>query len=159
MDRPDWINYYLGIAKLASTRSHDAQTKHGCVIVDSEYRTISTGYNGFCKNLKDDSALPNTRPEKYPFMLHAEENAICNARNPVDGCTAFVTGLPCLHCTQLLWQNGVNKVYYIDAKGWAKDDEEKVLRNLFLSQCDMEFIPIKPDFEWIYKLCSSMKNA
>ncbi|MFN7337838.1 MAG: cell division protein DedD, partial [bacterium] len=44
--RPSWDEYFLSIAEMVSRRSPDPNTKHGCVIVDSGKRILSTGYNG-----------------------------------------------------------------------------------------------------------------
>ena len=74
---PSWDNYFLGQALLLSQRSPDIQTKCGCVIVNKNNQVIGQGYNGFPRGLKDDE-LPNTRPDKYPWMIHAEVNSILN---------------------------------------------------------------------------------
>lgn len=149
MNKPSWQDYLLGLAKCVSKRTSDSQTGHGCVIVGPDHRIISTGCNGFPRKMKDDSALPNTRPEKYPWMLHAEENAISNANGPLEGGTAYITGKSCLHCMMLLWQNGVKKIVQKDGYGWTKDEAEAANRNLFLEQSGMEVIDIKPDLSWL----------
>ena len=45
--RPDWDQYFMAMAHLASVRSHDEQTQVGCVIVNNKNHIISVGYNGF----------------------------------------------------------------------------------------------------------------
>ena len=45
--RPDWTDYFLGLAKVISQRSHDIHTQHGCVITDQNHRILGVGYNGF----------------------------------------------------------------------------------------------------------------
>ena len=47
--RPNWTDYFLGLAKVASQRSHDIHTQHGCVITDRNNRILGVGYNGFPK--------------------------------------------------------------------------------------------------------------
>ena len=104
--RPSWDEYFINFAILASTRSHDSQTKVGCVLVFNN-RIIRVGNNGFCSGM-DDSNLPTKRPEKYPYMVHAEENAISNMIIKPDGdITAYITHMPCYRCAKLMWQNGV----------------------------------------------------
>ena len=106
MERPTWDEYFSQFAFLAATRSHDSQTKVGCVLV-YENRIISVGYNGFCSGVFED-ALPVSRPYKYPYMVHAEENAISNMIiKPVGNITAYITHMPCGGCAKLLWQNNV----------------------------------------------------
>mgnify|MGYP003134585905 CR=1 FL=1 len=110
-----WDTSFLLSAALWSKRSHDDQTQCGCVLVKDK-RIISTGYNGFMSGI-DDSALPRKRPEKYPFMIHAEANAVYNAaKNGVStiGSTCYITAIPCLSCLQMLYQCGVSSIVFSD---------------------------------------------
>ena len=109
--RKHWDVFFLEFAHKISERSIDAQTHCGCVIVDKHRHIIGTGYNSFIAGI-DDSVLPNTRPEKYPFMIHAELNAILNCSKPPSDATAYVTGHPCPHCYQCLWQVGIRCIVY-----------------------------------------------
>lgn len=127
VDKPNWHEYFLDIAKVVSTRSIDAQTKHGCVITTKDHRIIGTGYNSFISDI-DDRKLPNVRPNKYKWMLHSEENAISNCIiSPhlfKDGVNAYITGRPCRHCLMLMVQNNINEIYTSSKYGWAFDDNE-----------------------------------
>ena len=110
-----WDASFLLSAALWSKRSHDQETQCGCVLVKDK-RIISTGYNGFISGI-DDSVLPRTRPEKYPFMIHAEANAIYNAaKNGVStiDSTCYVTAVPCLSCLQMLNQCGIKEIVFSD---------------------------------------------
>ena len=42
----NWDQYFMNIANEVATRSKDPSTQVGCVIVDSDHRPISFGYNG-----------------------------------------------------------------------------------------------------------------
>ena len=110
-----WDAIFMQEATLWSRRSHDIQTQCGCVIVKDK-TVISTGYNGFIRDI-DDLCLPNTRPQKYPFMIHAEANAIYNAvrlgRSTLDS-TIYITAPPSLGCLQMLYQCGIKSVIYSD---------------------------------------------
>ena len=111
----DWDNMFFSEAVLWSRRSHDVQTQCGCVLVKNK-TVIATGYNGFIRSI-DDLALPNTRPEKYPFMIHAEANAIYNAAREGQstmGAKAYITAPPCVSCLQMLWQTGIHEIYFSD---------------------------------------------
>ena len=113
--RPTWDEYFLKFAQLAATRSHDSQTKVGCVIT-ADNKVLGVGYNGFCTGVEEKN-LPTTRPEKYPFMIHAEANAIYNAaKNGVStiDSTCYVTAVPCLACLQMLNQCGIREVVFSD---------------------------------------------
>jgi len=126
MDRPSWDQYFIGMAHYASIRSHDSETKVGCVLVNIKNHVIGMGYNGFPAEC-DDSFLPTFRPAKYPFMVHAEENAISNMEHkPLLGpIKAYITHYPCYRCAKLLWQNGVTK-WYIEKGAFvqSKDDSD-----------------------------------
>lgn len=108
-----WDCYYLIDALYWSSKSHDPQTKCGAVIVAPDNTPLSHGYNGFIRGA--DDSLPNTRPNKYPFMIHAEHNALLNClRNGKStlGATVYVTASPCLSCWQFMWQAGIVRVVY-----------------------------------------------
>ena len=111
----DWDNMFFSEAVLWSRRSHDSQTQCGCVLVKNK-TVIATGYNGFMREINDE-ALPTTRPDKYPYMIHAEANAVYNcAREGKStlGATAYITAPPCTTCLQMLWQCGVHDIYFSD---------------------------------------------
>lgn len=97
----------MAMAVLVSMRSKDAQTKHGCIIVNEKNRIVGTGYNSFPSGM-DDQLLPNLRPTKYSYIIHAESNAIKNTSiNDLDGCRAYITGYPCLSCLTELYQKSI----------------------------------------------------
>jgi dCMP deaminase len=108
-----WYTYFLFQAFVVSTRSNDPRTQHGCIIIKPDKSVLSTGYNGFIRQI-DDSVLPNVGNEKYQFFIHAEHNAILSCAKhgkSCEGCTAFVTGPPCLMCLQYMYQAGITEVY------------------------------------------------
>jgi dCMP deaminase len=110
--RPDWDTYFITMCFLVSQRSIDPHTKHGCIVVDKEHGVLSTGYNGPPRG-SDDKAIPLTRPEKYPYLIHAEENAILNAaRNGISlkGSIFYITGRPCDNCFRMIVGTGATKV-------------------------------------------------
>lgn len=151
--RPTWTNYFLGLAKVASQRSHDIHTKHGCVITDQHNRILGVGYNGFPKGLDHDQ-LPLTRPEKYAWMMHSERNALSNCIVRPDNGIAYVTGQCCNDCIMALWQEGVKKVVMIDDHGTHKFDQNaKEIFDHFINLSGLEIEKIKPDLSWLKDLC------
>lgn len=114
--RPDWKTFFLIEAIWWSKRSPDAQTQCGCVIVGGDNTLLSAGYNGYIRAIHTDD-LPNIRPDKYPYFIHSELNAILNAcrngKSLVDA-TIYITGKPCLHCLQSIYQAGIISVVYTD---------------------------------------------
>jgi len=109
--RPSWDEYFLALAEQVSRRSPDPSTKHGCVLVDRDKRVISTGYNGPVAGLPNH-LVPLTRPEKYNWFIHAEDNAVAFARCDLRGATAYITGQPCAACYRRLLQVGVRRIVY-----------------------------------------------
>jgi len=106
---------YIKRAEVVSESSPDAETKVGSILVSkSTGSVISEGYNGFVRGADDDS-LPKIRPQKYDFVIHAEQNLIYNAaRNGVrtDSCFLISTHSPCVNCARALYQSGIDTVYF-----------------------------------------------
>jgi len=147
--RPDWINYFLGIARVVSQRSHDIHTKHGCVITDNSNRILGVGYNGFPRGLNDNS-LPTDRPEKYHWMVHAEKNALSNCVVRPDNGIAYVTGQCCNDCIIALWQEGITSVYMQNSHGTKLFDEKNEERfNKFITMSGMNITYVNADLSWI----------
>jgi dCMP deaminase len=151
--RPSWTDYFLGLAKVISQRSHDIHTQHGCVITDQNNRILGVGYNGFPRGLKD-SDLPTSRPEKYSWMVHSERNALSNCVVRPDDGIAYVTGQCCNDCIIALWQEGIKTVYMIDDHGTHLFDAKAQERfDLFVSMSGIVIKKISPDLSWLKNLC------
>lgn len=122
--RPTKIKNYMDIAEVVAQRSHDAETKVGAILVNNQSGAImSTGFNGFVRGV-NDSALPNTRPQKYEFILHAEQNLISNcARHGIsmENCALICTMSPCKLCMRMIVNCGITQVI---AKELYKDFED-----------------------------------
>ena len=83
-DYISWDEYFMGIALLSAMRSKDPSTQVGACIVNKENRIVSVGYNGFPKGCSDEEfpwerTAENQNDTKYPFVCHAELNAILNS--------------------------------------------------------------------------------
>tara|TARA_B100002019_G_C21274933_1_gene604919 strand:- start:17153 stop:17608 length:456 start_codon:yes stop_codon:yes gene_type:complete len=150
--RPDWTDYFLGLAKVVAQRSHDLHTQHGCVITDQQHRILGVGYNGFPKGMLDET-LPTTRPEKYHWMIHAERNALSNCVIRPDNGVAYVTGQCCNDCVMALWQEGITKVIMSNNHGTQLFDErQKKLFDFFVEQTGMQIVKVEPNLSWIKKI-------
>ena len=106
--------------------SHARRLHVGAIIVKDD-RIISIGYNGMpagwdnnceyevLEEVGDDvETVLKTRPE----VLHAETNAIAKlAKSTESGLTAimFITHAPCVDCAKLIYQSGINSVFYRNA--------------------------------------------
>ena len=120
-DYISWDEYFMGVAVLAAMRSKDPSTQVGACIVDNENRILSTGYNGFPSGCSDDE-FPWEREggfgdTKYPFVVHAELNAILNARGKnLTGSRIYVALFPCNECAKAIIQAGIKEVVYLSDK-------------------------------------------
>ena len=116
-----WDNYFMSIAKIASLRSKDPNTKVGAVLVDSSHHIVGTGYNGFPSGI-DETQLPLNRDgdflnTKYPFIVHAELNCILNTTVlSLQGTTLYCTLFPCNECTKAIIQKGIKDIVYLEDK-------------------------------------------
>ena len=112
----------MAVAQLSALRSKDPSTQVGACIVNSRKRIIGIGYNGFPTGCSDD-ILPWDRDgeyldTKYPYVCHAEMNAITNSSNKpeLDGATMYVSLFPCNECAKLIVQVGIKRVVYLSDK-------------------------------------------
>lgn len=122
--RPVWDDYFLAIAKTVSTRADCSRRQVGAVIVGSDHRIVSTGYNGGPS--KGPSCLagecPRARSTVAPgssydtgagscIAVHAEANAIIYADySALRGSTMYVTDWPCDGCSRLINGAGISRV-------------------------------------------------
>ena len=115
-----WDTYFMGVALLSSYRSKDPNTKVGACIVNKDKRIIGIGYNGFPYGCNDDT-FPWEREGdyldcKYPYVVHAEPNAILNSTSNLQGATLYVTLFPCNECAKLIIQSGIKEIVYMSDK-------------------------------------------
>ena len=120
-----WDQYFMGVAKLSAMRSKDPITQVGACIVNDRRRIIGIGYNGFPRGVDDDN-FPWDKDgdwldSKYPYVVHAEPNAILNATVPLDDATLYVTLFPCNECAKLIVQSGIREVVYLEDKYHEKE--------------------------------------
>jgi dCMP deaminase len=115
-DYISWDEYFMGVAILAAKRSKDPNTQVGACIVNSDNIILSTGYNGLPYGCSDD-VFPWEREgaeTKYPYVVHAELNAILNATGKnLRGARIFVDLFPCNECAKAIIQSGIKEVVYL----------------------------------------------
>lgn len=114
---------YMKTAEVFAELSSARRLHVGAIIVKDD-RIISIGYNGmpsgWDNNCESEFLDENDKPvlRTKPEVLHAETNAIAKvAKSTVssDGATMFVTHAPCIDCAKLVYQSGINSVYYRNA--------------------------------------------
>jgi dCMP deaminase len=124
LDYVSWDSYFMGIASLSAKRSKDPKTQVGACIVSKEKTIVGIGYNGFPRGISDD-AFPwedegDFLQTKYPYVVHAEANALLNATKSLEGATLYVTLFPCNECTKLIIQSGIKHIKYLSNKDFDK---------------------------------------
>lgn len=140
-----WDEYFMSIAELSAKRSKDPNTQVGACIVSHDNRILSIGYNG-APNGFDDQLFPWAREAedildtKYPFVVHAEENAILNYRGSqkdLVGSKLYVTLFPCNNCAKIVIQSGIKEVIFLSNK-YENTQETKASKKL-LDMCGVTY--------------------
>jgi len=131
----DWNTYFMALAHLSSKRSKDPSTQVGAVIVDENHKIVSIGYNGMPRGINDET-IPWEREgdflnTKYPYVVHAELNAILNSPRSVNGCTCYVTLFPCNECAKAIIQSGIKKVVY-ECDKYCETDGTKASKRMLI---------------------------
>ena len=114
-DYLEWDEYFMAIAKLSAMRSKDPSTRDG-------------------KNLDT----------KYPYVCHAELNAILNYRGSkkdLEDARIYVDLFPCNECAKIIIQSGIKEVIYLSDK-YANSENNIASRKLF-DECGVQYNKIK----------------
>ena len=139
-----WDGYFMGIALLSAQRSKDSNTQVGACIVSEENKILSVGYNGMPIGCSDDEMPWGKEGEaldtKYPYVCHAELNAILNYNGgSLKGAKLYTTLFPCYECAKAIIQSGIKEIVYLEDK-YATTDSVKASKKMF----DLVHISYKP---------------
>ncbi len=102
-----WKKRFYKMAMLVGTWSKDPKCQVGAVIATHDSRNISVGYNGFPRGFEDKPERLANEEERQAFTVHAELNAIYNARFNLHRCFLFSTKFPCHECAKGIIQVGI----------------------------------------------------
>jgi dCMP deaminase len=123
--RPSWPEYFVSIAKLVATRSTCLRRSVGAVLVKDK-RILATGYNGVptgirhCKEtgcLRENQMIKPGERHELCRGLHAEQNVIIQSAYygvTTKGTTLYSTHKPCIICSKMLINAGVEKIFFVD---------------------------------------------
>lgn len=144
-----WDEYFMGMALLSAKRSKDPQTQVGACIVNEYKKVVGLGYNGFPIGCSDDE-LPWDREgdfleTKYPYVCHAELNAILNSTKDLHGCTIYVALFPCHECAKAIIQSGIKEVVYLSDK-YEGTDSNKASKMMF-EKSGVKYRQLKPSLD------------
>ncbi|WHQ36361.1 dCMP deaminase family protein [Spiroplasma sp. SV19] len=145
-DYLSWDDFFLSVAHVCAMRSKDPHTQVGSCVVNALGQIIATGYNGLPRGLNDDE-FPWARDgeyleTKYPYVAHAELNAILSARTNLENCRIYTTLFPCAECTKIIIQAGIKEVIYDDDKYVDSDDNKAAKRMFKQAQVKYRLLPV-----------------
>lgn len=138
MKRLSWDDYFMEIAELVSSRSTCLRRRVGALLV-RDRQILASGYNGapsglpHCDEvgcLREAREVPPGERHELCRGLHAEQNAIIQAANhgvSLRGSTLYTTTHPCVICTKMIINAGIQRVVYRD--GYADDLAEEMMRH------------------------------
>ena len=139
-DYLNWDEYFMAIAKLTAGRSKDPSTQVGACIVDKNNRILSIGYNGTPNGFSDDKfpwnrAGNNINETKYPYVCHAELNAILNyhgSKKDLIDSKIYVDLFPCNECAKAIIQSGIKEIIYLSDKyiGTSENEASKFMLDI-----------------------------
>ena len=137
----------MGVALLSARRSKDPSTQVGACIVNDKNKIVGAGYNGLPTGCDDDEFPWEKDGEllqtKYPYICHAELNAILNNIGmDLHGCKIYTALFPCNECAKAIIQSGIGEVIYLSDK-YAQTDTAKASR-LMLEKAAVSCRKINP---------------
>ena len=116
----------MGVALLSAMRSKDPSTQVGACIVNDKNKIVGAGYNGLPIGCDDDEfpweKTGDFLNTKYPYICHAELNAILNNIGmELKGCKIYTALFPCNECSKAIIQSGITEVIYLSDKYESND--------------------------------------
>lgn len=130
---PNWHEFFVNMAELASSKSKDRSTKVGAVLVGDDHSVLAVGFNGLPRGVNDDIDSRHDRPLKFHYFEHAERNCVyACARHGIRtlGATLYLNvGVhPCSDCARAIIQSGIVEVVGRDIPFKGKGDWDESFR-------------------------------
>lgn len=145
-----WDEYFMAVALLSAERSKDPNTQVGACIASDQNKIVGVGYNGFPIGCSDDELPWNRQGDflatKYPYVCHAELNAVLNAiSTDLRGCRIYVGLFPCNECTKVIIQSGLSEIVYLSDKYQESEQVQAAKRMLDMAGhiSYRQFVPTK----------------
>ena len=139
----------MGVALLSAKRSKDPNTQVGACIVTEDKRIVGLGYNGLPRGCSDDEFPWEREGEflntKYPFVCHAELNAILNSTKSLKDCIIYVALFPCHECSKAIIQSGIKEIVFLSDKYSGTDSDLASKR--MLDAAGVTYRKLKPNID------------
>jgi dCMP deaminase len=147
--------YYMNIAIAVATKSTCLDKQVGAIVVSPEGKVIATGYNGAPCGIEHCTTTDNClKKENQPCIaVHAEANAIVQATQSLKGSTIYVTHSPCLECTKLIINAGIDRIV-----AWSKYSKHTIIEPIYGSLVLCPEYLIKAAFKEILFLDQFLKD-
>lgn len=142
-----WIERFMRLAQHVSGWSKDPSTKVGAVIADGK-RLVSVGYNGFPPALRDYAETLADRHKKLERIVHAEMNAVLNARQPVQGFSLYTWPLlPCAECVRLCLGAQIGSIFTVQPtrEQWNRWKDSFILSQRLLGEAGVPITYVSLD--------------
>lgn len=143
LDYLSWDEYFMAIALLSAERSKDPNTQVGACVANEQNKIVGVGYNGFPTGCSDDE-LPWDRTgdylsTKYPYVCHAELNAVLNSiSTDLRNCRIYVGLFPCNECTKVIIQAGIKEIIYLSDK-YRESDQVKASKRMLDTSSNISY--------------------
>ncbi|KAL6319539.1 hypothetical protein AAG906_014215 [Vitis piasezkii] len=152
-----WDDYFMAIAFLSAERSKDPNRQVGACLVSQNGVILGIGYNGFPRGCSDDklpwakkSKTGDPLETKYPYVCHAEVNAILNTNHAsAAGQRLYVTMFPCNECSKIIIQSGVSEVIYFVEKRLNNSQVAYIASHKLLSMAGVKVRKHQPQMDQI----------
>jgi len=121
-----WTERFMALAEEAASWSKDPDCQVGAVIVSPDKRLFTVGYNGFPTGIYDGYSMMD-KDKKLELTVHAEVNAIVNARRDLTGWSMYCTKAPCSDCAKAMIQAGIAMVHCPEPKinsSWYEENTQ-----------------------------------
>ena len=143
-----WDEYFMKIAETAALKSKDPSSQMGCVIVDSNKRVVSVGFNGMIQGADESKMTLSERPMKYYFAIHSEMNALIFARQDLKGCTIYNRVATCENCLKHCLQAGIKRFVYRELRVPSYySDPKKSMTSFVTDEAVVRLLASMPDVE------------
>lgn len=118
-----WDEIFMMIAKIIAQKSKDPSTQTGAVVVGRDNMILGLGYNDWPSGVKEGTfswsknygdSKKDILNTKYPYVVHAEINAVLNANRPIKDGKIYCLLFPCIECAKIIIQSGIRTLIYED---------------------------------------------
>jgi dCMP deaminase len=157
---PGWDDYFMALCFIVAARSKDPSTQHGAIITDHKHRIQGTGYNGAPSSIAD-TEIDWNRPAKYPFIIHAEQNAIDHCTGHPDtltDSTIYVTGPPCSECAKRIISKKIKKIVFGPQKSNMVNEEDWAITRELCKLARVSLERYAGNLNWLRDRLSWMEN-